>query len=192
VTIPTLKYPHSFDIKSERLTLRPPIESDAKPLFPFVSDPRVTEFLAWEPHKTIPETEQLVTALRNSQLRGEAFHWLINFGSIPCGIISIIDVKRTHRCWRIDRGELAYWVAPSYQGKGIATEACQCVIRFGFNELKLNKLLIMHAPENVNSSAIPERLGFRKVGVFQKAFLKGGKWFDLVAHELLFSNWHDR
>ncbi len=185
----TATYPQDFYLESESLRLHPPCETDAPALFPFMSDHTLTEFLAWEPHKELVETEILIKNLKSSQLRGESFHWAICWNNNPCGIVSVIDVKRNHRCWRIDRGELAYWVGPAFQGKGIATEASRLVVTFSFEKLKLNKLLLMHVPSNTRSSAIPKKLGFRQVGIYREAFNKSGKWYDMVLHELLASNW---
>src|SRR5207302_6103086 len=45
-----------------------------------------------------------------------------------------LDVKADH-----DHAEIGYWIGVPYWGHGYATEAAAAVIRFGFEELLLNK-----------------------------------------------------
>jgi len=42
---------------------------------------------------------------------------------------------------RFDRAEAGYWLGQPYWGRGLATEALAALLRFGFEELKLNKNL---------------------------------------------------
>ena len=59
--------------------------------------------------------------------------------------------------------ELSYALGRAYQRQGYATEACQVVIEYGFKEMRLPRLTNGVVPENVASSRLCERLGFRQV-----------------------------
>ncbi len=50
---------------TERLTLRPPRPADAEAIFrAYATDPEVTRYLTWAPHRTVEETRQFVERCR--------------------------------------------------------------------------------------------------------------------------------
>ena len=59
--------------------------------------------------------------------------------------------------------ELSYALGRAYQRQGYATEACQAVIDYGFKEMCLPRLTNGVVPENVASTRLCARLGFRQV-----------------------------
>jgi len=69
-------YPQVYRLQTQRLQLRALAEGDAPGLWPLVSDGRLTPFLAWEPHRSIEETEGMVAALIEAQQVGRGFHWV--------------------------------------------------------------------------------------------------------------------
>lgn len=168
-----------YQIKTPRLILRPPITSDAGELWPLVSDSRLTTFLAWEPHHAIEETQEMLNSLIQSQRSGAGFHWIASADERVVGLVSLIDVRRRHRSWTLDRAELAYWIGVPYQGNGYASEAAAAIIQFGFDALKFHKIRVFHAADNPTSGRIIEKLGFRFVGQEVDAFQKDGVWHDL-------------
>lgn len=186
VTLP--EYPGGYKLVTPRLTLQAPQSGDVQALWPHVTDPRLTTFLAWEPHGSREETVAMIESLIQAQLAGRGFHWVVRLEGDVVGLISLIDVRRTHRAWIWNRAELAYWIAPSAQGRGLATEAAESVIRFAFATLGLHKLAVYHAADNPPSGRVIEKLGFRHVGDEREAFCKFGCWHDLRHYELLASD----
>jgi RimJ/RimL family protein N-acetyltransferase len=59
--------------------------------------------------------------------------------------------------------ELAYLLARSEWGKGLATEAARASLRYGFEHLKLDSIAALTRPENLRSRRVMERLGMRYV-----------------------------
>ncbi len=57
--------------------------------------------------------------------------------------------------------ELAYGLAKSSWGKGFATEAARASLRFGFEELKLNRVVAVVNPQNIPSQRVLEKLGMK-------------------------------
>jgi [ribosomal protein S5]-alanine N-acetyltransferase len=60
------------------------------------------------------------------------------------------------------RGEasLGLYIAPEYWGKGLATEAGNAFVQFGFNELNIHKIVTMIDTRNDASTHIIKKLGF--------------------------------
>ncbi len=64
--------------------------------------------------------------------------------------------------WTIDGGfevEVAYLLAPSYWGRGLGTEAAQAVLGYGFEELRLPRLLCLIDRDNLASINVASKIG---------------------------------
>jgi ribosomal-protein-alanine N-acetyltransferase len=76
-------------------------------------------------------------------------------------------------------------------GNGLMSEALRALIRFGFNEMELNRIEGSTDPQNLRSLRLIERCGFRKEGVLrQKSYYKGA-FHDDVIYSLLREEWKD-
>jgi len=53
-----------------------------------------------------------------------------------------------------NRAEFGYWVGEPFWGQGIATEAVAAILKFGFQELNLNKIYATHYLENPSSGKV--------------------------------------
>ena len=174
-----------YQIRTSRLTLRPPNASDAAELWPLASDSRLTTFLAWEPHRAIEETQKMLNSLIQSQHAGAGFHWIALADERIVGLVSLIDVQRRHRSWTLERAELAYWIGYPFQRMGYATEAALAIIEYGIRKLHFHKIRVYHASDNPASGRTIEKLGFRFVGEEVDAFCKENKWHSLRHFEML-------
>jgi ribosomal-protein-serine acetyltransferase len=94
--------------------------------------------------------------------------------------------------WLNRRVELGYWLAQSYQGKGLMTRACQTLITYAFSELKMNKVEIRCATGNTASAAIPQRLGFTQEGIIRQAEWLYDHYVDLSLFGILESEWRQQ
>jgi RimJ/RimL family protein N-acetyltransferase len=170
---------------TERLHLAPLTTRDVEAIWPSVSDPAVSEHMSWKPHDTKEETRSFLERVESDLAAGKAITWAVRWQDQFCGIFSIINIVRSHRALRYDRGELAYWCAPPHQGKRIMTETGRGVIQFAFNKLALNRLIVGHHLENIASKKLVQRLGFKLIGTEHQAFMKNGRWIDIRMYELL-------
>ncbi len=57
--------------------------------------------------------------------------------------------------------ELGFYVCKMFWGKGYATEAAKCVIKYAFEKYHPIKLFAGHNPNNVNSKSTLAKLGFQ-------------------------------
>jgi ribosomal-protein-serine acetyltransferase len=71
------------------------------------------------------------------------------------------------------------------QGKGIMTECCRFVVRYGFRTLDLNRIQIPAATGNLRSRRIPERLGFKLEGILRERESLNGAFVDHAMYSLL-------
>jgi RimJ/RimL family protein N-acetyltransferase len=61
--------------------------------------------------------------------------------------------------------ELGYWLAPEHWGKGLATEAAQAMVVYGFEKLGAEALTSGHFEDNPASGRVLEKAGFRTTGI---------------------------
>lgn len=64
---------------------------------------------------------------------------------------------------RADGWEIGYWLAKSQTGKGYVTRASALLVALAWR-LGAAQVMIKHDARNVRSQAVPERLGFSRVG----------------------------
>jgi len=67
-----------------------------------------------------------------------------------------------------DEYELGYCMGKDHWGKGIATEAGRAVVRYGFETVKLDRIIAVVVPENIASWRVLEHIGlvFEKKAVY--------------------------
>jgi RimJ/RimL family protein N-acetyltransferase len=63
-----------------------------------------------------------------------------------------------------EMAEIAYGIAPAYQGKGYATEAARALIEFASREPRVKIICAYTLPETNASTRVLEKCGFGKVG----------------------------
>lgn len=76
------------------------------------------------------------------------------------------------------KDEFGYWLAKSYWGRGIMTEAVQRFTELCFTQLRLVRLEATVFHFNKASARVLEKAGYELEGVLRKYHLKDGKIFD--------------
>jgi ribosomal-protein-serine acetyltransferase len=81
--------------------------------------------------------------------------------------------------WQARQCDTGYWVRKSAQGRGIATEAANAMVRYAFGVLGMQRVGLTHSIGNEPSRRIAERLGFAFEGIQRRAnLLPGAKAVD--------------
>lgn len=75
---------------------------------------------------------------------------------------------------------LRYTLAQAQQGNGIMTEACQAIVSFAFETLKLHRLNAFYQTHNERSAAVLRRLAFEIEGIAKEYLYIDGAWRDHV------------
>jgi len=91
----------------------------------------------------------------------------------------------------VRKAEIGYDLEPRCWGQGIMTEALGEMLRFGFEEMDLNRIQVKTAPWNERSMRLVRRLGFRKEGVLRDNFVFKGELQDDVLFSLLKREWDE-
>ena len=71
-------------------------------------------------------------------------------------------------------GEIGYAVGAAARGRGVATEAVGLLTRWGFDELGLERIVLLIDVANAASERIAERCGYTREGILRSAHVKEG------------------
>lgn len=94
--------------------------------------------------------------------------------------------------WKNRTTEFGYWLGAEFEGKGLITKVCEVMIVHAFEELKLNRIVIICDTANPKSRAVAERLGFTREGVLRQAEFLGDRFIDQAVYSLLADEWRSR
>ena len=79
---------------------------------------------------------------------------------------------------------IGFWVHPTQQGRGYATESAQAILSFGFDELNASVITTAHAVWNTPSKRVIEKLGFKFINENPNGFMKAGKAVPEFCYEM--------
>lgn len=86
---------------------------------------------------------------------------------------------------RQQMAEMGYWLGQPYWNQGYATEAAQAILKYGFNDLKLNRIYAYHLPRNPASGRVMQKMGMTYEGLLRQAAKKGDTFEDLILYAIL-------
>ena len=74
--------------------------------------------------------------------------------------------------------EIGYWIGEPFWGKGIATHAVRQIIKYGFENLEVERIYTGVFENNIASMKILKKNGFLEEGIFKKAIYKNEVFMD--------------
>jgi RimJ/RimL family protein N-acetyltransferase len=173
---------NSVELQTSRLVLREFVPADAPAVHAYASDESVTRHTDWGPNSA-EETEEFFREALNAataQLR-DSYLFAITMNQSPaigCARLGIVS--------RADRvGDLGYVLSAEYWGQGIATEATQRLLTFGFDDLGLHRIFATCHPENIGSVRVLEKAGFQLEGRLREDKLVRGAYRDSLLYAIL-------
>lgn len=174
-------------LECDRLILRRMKRTDAADMYEYAKEECVTEYLLWNPHDSVQYTEQYLKYVQGKYRDGEFYDWAVILKSEnkmigTCGFTSI-DVDN-------NSAEVGYVISPHYRGQGYAAEALAKVIRFGFDELELNRLEAKYIVGNDASLRVMEKCNMSFEGVSKSSMMIKGKYRDIGHCAILRSEYY--
>lgn len=159
-------------IETPRLLLRRLLPGDAPMMYAnWASDPEVTRWLRWEPHKTPAETQELLSAWALLYPNKDYYQWAMVekasgqvFGSISL-VDSLLGEPQQRTAWHgldLSGGcwEPGYCIGKRWWNQGYTTEALEAVVRYWFAHTDGQFLTCCHAMANPASGRVMEKAGF--------------------------------
>jgi ribosomal-protein-alanine N-acetyltransferase len=84
---------------------------------------------------------------------------------------------------------LGYGLAADAQGHGYMSEAIERVVRFGFEELNLHRIMANYMPSNKRSGNVLKSVGFVEEGIARDYLYLKGSWQDHVLTSITNAHW---
>ena len=168
-------------IRTPRLTIRPKQVGDGAIAFSAVMETwqELNQWMRWAENRDAFTAESMEIRNRHvmaSFLLRESME-LIGIETqtgeavVRCGLHDID--------WQALQCDTGFWVRKSAQGRGIATETANAMVRYAFGALGMQRVGFTHSLGNEPSRRIAERLGFALEGIQRRAnLLPGGKAVD--------------
>lgn len=169
-------------LETERLILRRVLPSDVKEMFELRSNPETMKYI---PRPLVTNYDEALTHIQMMEDKietNEGINWAITLKGDDkmLGVIGHYRIKPEHY-----RAEVGYMILPEYHGKGITTEAVQCVVDYGFNTMQLHSIEGVIDPENEASQRVLQKCGFVKEAHFKENEFYDGKFIDAVVYSKL-------
>jgi RimJ/RimL family protein N-acetyltransferase len=173
-------------LTTPRLLLRAFVEADTPSLIALAGNYEVAKNTLNIPHPyTAADAQQWLHLTRQGfeQQRTYAFALELRATGKFIGGIGLTLEPRCHRA------EAGYWLGQPYWGQGLATEALAALLRFGFGELKLNKIHATHHADNPASGRVMLKNGMVKEGELAQHARRDGRYHDLWQYRLTFQEY---
>lgn len=170
---------------TERLILRDLRRSDTADVLVFRGDPIVQKYDDPIIH-TDADAQEFIDELHAEYNDQEGISWAVtlNKQDVVLGAFGFHNWDQYHR-----RAEAGYGLARAYWGQGIGSEALRAIVRFGFDQMNLNRIYARTIADNHESVRLLERLGFQREGTQRKhSWEEDGTFHDsaiygILAHE---------
>jgi RimJ/RimL family protein N-acetyltransferase len=178
----------TLPIETERLRIRAYAPGDLEDVLGMFGREDVSRYLNWEPMDRDRATALLERRLRQASMEkeGEGLGLVLEERSSGrfVGEVILRWLSEESR-----QGEIGWSLHPDAQGKGYATEAARELLRLGFDELGLHRIIAECDPRNEASIRIMERLGMRREADFVDSTWLKGEWVGSTVYAILEGEW---
>ncbi len=145
-------------LETERLILRPWIESDAEILYEYAKDPRVGPAAGWPVHTSVDNSREIICGVLSAE---GTYAVTIKGDNSAIGSVGLMVGDKSDLGLPETEAEIGYWIGVPFWGMGYIPEAAQELIRYAFEEIKLTTLWCGYFDGNDKSKRVVEKCGFR-------------------------------
>ncbi len=143
-------------IETERIILREFIESDFEAVFEFNSNPEVQKYTGDVILESYEQAKKTITDVWFEDYKKYGYgRWAVIYKP-DNKLIGFAGLKYLPE---LDETDLGYRILPEYWGKGLMTEIGREILKYGFDNLGLNRIFGIAEPENIGSCKVLEKSG---------------------------------
>jgi ribosomal-protein-alanine N-acetyltransferase len=145
-------------LKTERLVLRPWKKEDLDDFYEYAKVDGVGQMAGWLPHENIEKSLMILNMFIEEK---KTFAIVYNGKVVGSLGIEEYDESELHEFENKKGREIGYVLSKDYWGRGYMPEAVREVIRYCFEDLKLDFLVCGHFVDNDQSKRVQEKCGFK-------------------------------
>lgn len=146
-----------FLLETDRLLIREWAPEDRSSLIEVAADPEVMRFVGKGDTWTPQQVDSFIDRQSENVRRYGFCLGALTYKSSG----AIIGLAGLQPLGSTDDIEVAWWLKPAYWGRGLATEAGGAILRHGFRELGLERIVGITHPKNRASIRVITKLGMR-------------------------------
>lgn len=167
-------------LQQYRLALAPRLLEAARA----ACSPAFTRFAPWcHPAYSLADSERFIAQAEAGWQDGSAYLFALLDGGTGelCGGIGLNQPNLAHGCYN-----LGYWVRPSRQQQGLATQAVRYLARAAFADLlAVQRLELLTLPDNLASQRTALAAGATREGLLRQRLRMGAAQHDAVLFSLV-------
>ena len=168
-------------LETDRLMLRQFQPADKERLIEIANSREIAEgtFIPF------PYNDEFAVDFIESQFRDYKNGNLVNYAVVlkdPDLLIGSMGLSIDNK---LNEGEIGFWIAVDFWGKGYCTEAARSVIEYGFSTRKLDRIFAFHFSGNIASGKVLTKIGMNQEGVIKNEYWHMGEQKDTVHYQIL-------
>jgi RimJ/RimL family protein N-acetyltransferase len=173
-------------IVTDRLHLRTFTMNDLDEVWAYMRRPDVARHMLWTARDREQTREALARMVAETGLEkdGDYLTLAAVAGDTLVGHVELGLVSAEHQ-----QGEIGYVFHPDHQGRGYATEGAREMLRLGFQDMGLHRIVGHCSAHNTASAKLLTRLGMRQEAHFVECRKVAGEWREELTFAILRREW---
>lgn len=145
------------EIETERLLLRQFTMDDLDDLYFIYSHPDLSKYLSNEQPLRLDQTRAAINSIIESWQQHKFGVWAVVYKKERklighCGLKFLENTPEV---------QIGYLLLKDYWRRGLGTEAAAAVLKYGFEVVKLERIVAIAKPENIASRRVMEKVGMK-------------------------------
>ena len=173
-------------LETERLILRKLSRFDAQAIYEIRNDYQVTKYNIGDAYTNLEQARVLIKNIQGEFVERKTIRWGITLKPND-KIIGMVGFNYWDR--QDHRSAIGFDLRQDQWRKGIMTEAVRAVLRFGFQNMGLNRIEADASIYNVGSITLLQKVGFIQEGIEREQYYEDGNYHDLALFALLKRDW---
>jgi len=145
-------------LETDRLLLRPFTIDDAEAVFEFGSNREVQKLTGDPLLQSLDEATNMIEEVWYEDYKTYGYGRFATIFKPDNKIIGFAGLKFLPE---LDETDIGFRFLPEYWGMGLATEASEEILKFGFETLGIQRIIGIAMPENMASRRVLEKIGLQ-------------------------------
>jgi len=173
-------------LETDRLVLRQMKADDDRAVYEIRNDYQVTKYNIGDAYTDIRQAQTLIRNIQTEFDNEKTMRW----GIVVKPQNKVIGMVGYNYWDQLDhRASIGFDLRQDHWRRGIMSEAVQEVLRFGFEDMRLNRVEADASIYNVGSITLLRKVGFLQEGVQREQYYEDGNYHDLILFALLKREW---
>lgn len=138
---------------NNKISLRALEETDVLDVLAYSKNKEFTKHLNFSDNPTLENTLAFIKSTNVDIKNQTRLYWGIQIENKIVGTIGFLNIKGKE-------AELGFGISPEFWGKGIVNQCMSFLIHLGFNQIKLEKLIVGTINENIRTIEFSKKEGF--------------------------------